>query len=287
MTTRLLLKLSPLLLPYAALFCGGVLLTVCQSLGVLTPLPSAGGTLDAYARLFTDASFFASFFFSLGVAAASALLSVAAGTFLAYRVWQLPRVLAPTALVYKIPLILPHIAVAFVVLVFWSRSGIMASAAYHLGLIDAMQDFPNVLFAGWGIGMVMAYVLKSTPFAMLLVLALLAQFDVRQVQTAAMLGASRRHIFVRIVLPHLAPAMHTAFIILFLYAFGAFDIPYLLSESRPGMLSIRVFDLYFRQDLARRPEAMAILVVMFVFAVIFIVAYSRVVRRLDSGARKL
>ena len=53
------------------------------------------------------------------------------------------------------------------------------------------------------------------------------------------------------------------------------------------MLSIRVFDLYFRQDLARRPEAMAILVVMFIFAVIFIVAYSRVVRRLDSGARKL
>ncbi len=287
MTIRRLLKLSPLLLPFAVLFCGGVLLTVCQSLGVLTPLPHAGGMLDAYTRLLRDPTFFASFRFSLGVSSASALLSVAAGTLLAYRVWQLPRRLAPAALVYKIPLILPHLAVAFVVLVFWSRSGIVASAAYHLGLIDAMNDFPDVLYTGWGIGMVMAYSLKGTPFAMLLVLALLAQFDVRQIQTAAMLGASRPRIFVRIVLPHLAPAMHTAFIILFLYAFGAFDIPYLLSESRPGMLSIRVFDLYFRHDLARRPEAMAILVVMFVFAVIFIVAYSRGVRRLDSGVRKL
>ncbi len=64
-----------------------------------------------------DPSFFASFFFSLGVAAASALFSVAAGTFLAYRVWQLPRQLATAALVYKIPLILPHISVAFVILV--------------------------------------------------------------------------------------------------------------------------------------------------------------------------
>jgi putative spermidine/putrescine transport system permease protein len=299
----LIVRLSPLILPYLALFCGGVFLTVCQSLGVLTPLPLDGGALDAYARLLTDRSFFASFGFSLGVAAvsaffasfgfslgvaaASAFLAVAAGTFLAYRVWQLPARLAAVALVYKIPLILPHIAVAFVVLVFWSQSGILASAAHALGLIETMHDFPNLLFSGWGIGMILAYTLKGTPFAMLLVLALLARFDVRQIQTATMLGASGRRIFFSILLPRLAPAMHTGFIILFLYSFGAFDIPYLLSESRPGMLSIQVYNLYFRHDLARRPEAMAILVAMFGFAVCFIVVYSKVVRHLESGVRKL
>ncbi len=283
----LTIRLSPLVLPYLVLFCGGVLLTVCQSVGLFTPLPHQGGALDAYARLFSDAAFFATFGFSLGVAAASAFLAVAAGTFLAYRVWQLPAKLAGVALVYKIPLILPHIAVAFVVLVFWSQSGILASAAHAMGLIDAMHDFPNLLFSGWGTGMILAYTLKGTPFAMLLVLALLARFDVRQIQTATMLGASGGRIFFSIVQPRLAPAMHTAFIILFLYNFGAFDIPYLLSESRPGMLSIQVYNLYFRHDLARRPEAMAILVVMFGFAVCFIVVYSKVVRRLESGARKL
>jgi putative spermidine/putrescine transport system permease protein len=234
-----------------------------------------------------DASFFTAFGFSLWVAVASALGAVAAGTILAYRVWQLPGRLATAALVYKIPLILPHIAVAFVVLVFWSRSGIVASAVYSLGLIQSMNDFPNVLFSGWGLGMILAYILKGTPFAMLLVMALLMRFDERQIQTAAMLGASGRRIFFGLVLPYLAPAMHTAFIILFLYSFGAFDIPYILSESRPGMLSIHVYNLYFKHDLARRPEAMAILVVMFCFAVLFIIAYSRVVRHLENGVRKL
>ena len=286
-TTNLFLRLSPLILPYLVLFCGGVFLTVCQSIGVLTPLPQDGGALDAYAGLLTDRSFFASFAFSLGVAAVSALFAVAIGTFLAYRVWQLPGRLATAALVYKIPLILPHIAVAFVVLVFWSQSGILASTAHSLGLIQSMNEFPNVLYSGWGIGMILAYTLKGTPFAMLLVLALLVRFDVRQIQTAAMLGASGLRIFSSIVLPRLAPAIHTGFIILLLYGFGAFDIPYLLSESRPGMLSIHVYNLYFKHDLARRPEAMAILTIMFGFALLFIIAYSKVVRRLENGVRKL
>lgn len=286
-TTKLFLKLSPLILPYLVLFCGGVFLTVCQSVGLLTPLPHAGGAIDAYARLLTDPAFIASFIFSLGVAAASALCAVAAGTILAYRVWLLPKQLATAALVYKIPLILPHIAVAFVILVFWSRSGILASVAHSLGIIQSMHDFPNILYSGWGIGMILAYTLKGTPFAMLLVMALLVRFDARQIQTAAMLGASGLRIFFTIIIPRLAPAMHTGFIILFLYSFGAFDIPYLLSESRPGMLSIHVYNLYFKHDLARRPEAMAILTIMFCFAVLFIVAYSKVVSRLENGVRKL
>lgn len=286
-TTNRLVRLSPLLLPYLALFCGGVLLTVCQSLGFFTPLPPAGEALAAYAALLTDRAFFASFAFSLWVAAVSAFLAVVAGTFLAYRVWQLPGRLAAVALVYKIPLILPHIAVAFVVLIFWSQSGIVASIAYVWGLVPSMQAFPNLLYSGWGTGMILAYALKGTPFAMLLVLALLVRFDARQIQTAAMLGASGLRIFFTVVLPRLTPAIHTGFIILFLYSFGAFDIPSILSESRPGMLSIHVYNLYFKHDLARRPEAMAILVVMFAFAVLFIIAYSKGVRRLEDGVRKL
>lgn len=286
-TTNLFFKLSPLILPYLVLFCGGMFLTVCQSFGLLTPLPHEGEALEAYARLLADRSFFSSFVFSLGVASASAFFSVSVGTLLAYRVWRLPAQLAPLSLVYKVPLILPHIAVAFVVLVFWSQSGILASAAHGLGFIRSTHEFPNLLYSGWGIGMILAYTLKGMPFAMLLVIALLVRFDVRQIQTAAMLGASGPRIFFSIVLPRLAPAIHTGFIILFLYSFGAFDIPYLLSESRPGMLSIHVYNLYFKHDLARRPEAMAILTIMFCFAVLFIVAYSKVVRHLESGVRKL
>ncbi|MGD8388002.1 MAG: ABC transporter permease subunit [Desulfobacteraceae bacterium] len=285
--TKTLLKLCPLLVPYAALFCGGVLLTISQSFGLLTPIPYDGGRFEAYTELLASSSFYASFLFSMQVGGLSALCAVIVGTLLAYGVWKLPAKLQAAALIYKIPLILPHIAVAFVVLLLWSRSGILASIAHTVGLIDSMREFPNVLYSGWGLGMILAYALKGTPFAMLLVMALLLHFDSRQIQTAEMLGATKRTVFFRIVLPRVAPAMHTAFIILFLYGFGAFDIPYVLSESRPGMLSIHVYNLYFKRDLANRPEAMAILVIMFCFAVLFIMAYSVVVRRLESAERKV
>ncbi len=276
-----------MLIPYAVLFCGGVVLTLCQSFGILTPLPYTGGLWDAYTALFSTGWFSKSFLFSVQVGGCSAIISVAAGTLLGYGVWRLPERLKGFSLVYKIPLILPHIAVAFLVMLFWSRSGLISSAAWSLGLIRDMDQFPNLLYSGYGLGMILAYALKGTPFVMLLALAQLSGFDIRQVRTAAMLGASGATIFFKIILPRLAPAMHTGFIILFLYSFGAFDIPYLLSESRPGMVSIHVYNLYFKHDLERRPEAMAALVVMFMFAAGFIALYSRIVSRMERGGRKL
>jgi putative spermidine/putrescine transport system permease protein len=102
-----------------------------------------------------------------------------------------------------------------------------------------------------------------------------------------MLGASGARVFCSIVVPHVRPALEAAFIILFLYAFGAYDIPALLSESSPGMLSITVFDLFFQRDLALRPQAMALLVAMFLFAAAFIWAYVRLAAKLSSRERKL
>ncbi len=287
-------RLLPLLVPFVLLFGGGLALAVAQSLGWFLPLPWPplwaplweGGRFAAYLQVLTP-RYAGSFVLSIGVALASALLSVAGGALLAWFVWRLPRRLGPWAVVYKIPLILPHIAVAFIVLVFWSRSGLVAALCWHLGLIDRAAGFPSPLFNGTGLGMVMAYVYKETPFVVLLAHAALRRLDERLIQAARMLGGSRLQIFRAVVLPHLAPVLRTTFIILFCYTFGAFEIPYLLGESTPGMLSIEVWNLYFQRDLAERPVAMALLTLMFLFAAACIVVYARLARRLGAGMRKL
>lgn len=281
------LRLAPLFIPFGLIFLGGLILAAAQSLGWLTPTPSPGGPGAAYIRLASDPWFWSSLGFTLYVALVSALLSVVGGTLVAYAAWRLPRRLLGLALVYKIPLVLPHIAVAFVVLIVWTQSGFMASVAWQLGWIDRPADFPAVLFSGFGLGLIMAYAYKGGAFVVLLVWAALRRLDPRQIEAAGMLGAGRVMILRSVVLPHLRPVLHTTFIILFLYAFGAFDIPFLLSESYPGMLSIMAFDLFFRRDLSHRPEAMAVLTIMFVFAVAFIYLYVRMVAHLESGARKL
>ena len=46
--------LLPLLLPYCALFCAGLTLTLAQSLGLFLPLGSGEGTLQHYQTLIQD-----------------------------------------------------------------------------------------------------------------------------------------------------------------------------------------------------------------------------------------
>lgn len=284
--SRTLLKLAPLLIPLLALFAGGLFMAVAQSLGFWLPVPHEGGMFSAYGELLRP-HILAAGLHSLWVAGMSTTLAVAIGAVLAYLIWRLPARLEKLTVVYKVPLILPHIGVAFIVLVFWSQSGLVASLAHQLGLIDAPGDFPSLIHGTSGAGMILAYVFKEVPFVIILALAVLKRLDKRLVQTAAMLGAGPVTIFLRVALPHMLPALHTAGIILFLYGFGAFDIPFLLGDSSPGMLSIEAYNLYFRRDLVNRPVAMAILVCMFLFSLAFIVFYTRMAARLSGRERKL
>jgi len=284
--TFTLLKLMPLLVPFLVLFAGGLSLAVMQSLGIGLPFPSKGDMFDAYARLL-EPHYLNSFLLSLRVGALSATLSVTIGTLLAIGLWRLPVAMQQGGVLYKIPLILPHIAVAFITLVFWTQSGIFASLAHQLGAISTPEEFPSILYDGHGTGMVLSYVYKEIPFVLLMSYASLKRLDSRLIDTAIMLGGTRWMILRSIILPHLYPVMNTTFIILFLFAFGSFEVPFLLGGSRPGMLSIEAYNLYFRRDIVNRPAAMAILVLMFVFSILFIALYTRITAKLSQQERKI
>lgn len=257
-----------------------------QSLGYWLPVPNETGSLSAYAILF-EPHFFKSLLRSIWIGGASALLSVTIGALIAYRIWRLPARLEKLTVIYKIPLILPHIGVAFIILLFWGQSGLVASLAHQLGFIDTPSDFPSIIHGSGGLGMILAYVMKEVPFVIILALAALKRLDPRLIQTATMLGGSQATIFRWIALPQMMPALNTASIILFLYGFGAFDIPFLLGDSSPSMLPVEAYNIYFHRELADRPIAMAILVFMFLFSLTFIVAYTRLASRLGGEERKI
>jgi len=287
MQRRILQGLAPLLIPYCALFCAGMALTLAQSLGLFLPLGAEEATLDHYRVLLQDLAIGQSLGLSLFVALVSAAGSVLGGTILALALWRMPSGLRRVGVISKIGLILPHVAVAFLILLFLGRTGLVSSVLFQTGLISSPEEFPNLLHTGSGLGMIMAFLLKGVPFALLLVGAVLFGFDIRLIQTARMLGAGPWRTFRTVTLPRLLPAMHSAFIILFLYAFGSFDIPFVLGESHPGMLSIRVYDIFFQRDLSQRPLAMAILTLMFLFAALFAMLYNRFAAYLDGWRRKL
>ena len=274
--------------PFLLFIGAGVGYTVLQSFGHLVSAQPGAYHESGYAAVLRSAWFYRSVLYSLCIASACTALAVVLGTVLAMGLWRLPRRLFTAALVYKIPLILPHVIIGLVVLLAFGRGGPLARIIGEIGgpaLGEPLLRLLDRLSPPGSGALILAYVLKSTPFVALLVYAVLRRFDTRQIEIARMLGAGRLLRFRRLLLPVIARPAATAGLIVFLFSFGGFDLPFLLGGSRPSMLAIDVFNRYWYRDLSARPAAMASLVVMFVISLVFVAVYFRLVRRQAHGVR--
>ncbi len=283
----ILYSLLPLLLPFMVIIGGGLLITTLQSFGVFMFSYTYEDMFFAYKELFSDTWFLESATFSLYVALIATTISIVLGTLFSYLIWKLPGKYHSRTVIYKIPLILPHIAVGFVAVILLSRTGIFSSIAFQLGIVESFENFPNLLYTRSGVDLIVAYVYKETPFVMVMVYAILSRFDRRIIDTATMLGASQSRSFFTLILPFIMPVINTTFIILFIFSFGGFDLPFVLGDSYPGMISIRIYEYFFQRDIALRPIAMAMLTMVFVFSLVFIFTYLKLSSRLEKGVRKI
>lgn len=287
---RLVLRLLPLVLFFSLTVGVGLVHAVLQSLALAGP-PALNshhremGIWYAYRALFMRPELLASLGHTLYVALVSATVSVMLGAVGAYLLWRAPAWVRRAGAVYRLPIILPHVVVAFLIMLLWSQTGIIASLTYHLGLTSGSDEFPRLLYSSNGLGIILAYVYKEFPFVMLLSMGVLDRVPQRMITTAYMLGAGPVRTFFTVVLPLMAPMLNQIFIILFLYTLGGFDIPWLLGGSNPQMVPMTVYSLYFQGSLSDRSIAMAALSVIAALAVVFVVVYSRIARRLAAWER--
>lgn len=265
--------LAPLLIPFALFFIYSLLMTVAQSFGYGAVSDYRGGVFHSYALVLNDPVFIRNGIFSLWISLASSFGSVLLGSLLAWQIRKLPSRLQIWASVYRIPIILPHITVAFLILFLFSSRGMIPAMAYSLISPEAAESFPELIYSSMGWSIILAYLYKEIPFVVLMQLAVLRQIPDERLATARMLGAGSWRTYTKVVLPQLRTVINTVFIILFLYSFGAFDIPFILGMSKPSMLSIRIYRLYFESDLVNRPLVMARLSLMFLFSLGFMIFY--------------
>lgn len=266
------------------MFIYGIGITVAQSLGLFTPVKSSYYLLTAYRELLKDSWFIRSFSYSLYIALVSSTVAVLLGSLFAYGLWKMERP-GFALLVYKIPLILPHIVAAFFIQFIFSKTGVISSLLHHIGVVPNFQNFPNIPYSSTGI--ILAYIYKEVPFVMLMQMGIYNRIDRNIVVTAENLGSTPINTYFSVITPYLKGITHTTFIIIFLYSFGAFEIPFIIGGSKPEMISILIYNLYFNAPLNQRPLAMAALVLLFIFAMVFVVLYSYMAKKIDSGFRSI
>ena len=76
-------------------------------------------------------------------------------------------------------------------------------------------------------------------------------------EAAENLGASPLRSFFEITLPLSLGVISKAFLIIFIFAFGGYELPLLLGATLPKALSVQTYLSYMSPDLLQRPLAMA------------------------------
>jgi putative spermidine/putrescine transport system permease protein len=275
--------LLPSLSLIAILFGTSVVNGIAQSLGFLPFVGQRELSLDAYRNVVAGTNYAREFWtgllFSLWVSAASTLLSaVCALLIVGFAARRLRAGAQALRGVLNINLAFPHLVWAIGLLLLLAQSGLLARIAAALGLIDAPVDFPILVRDRYGLGIILHYITKETPFLLLIALGILQSQSEAYDLVAENLGANRWQRLRYVTLPLLLPGLLGGALLVFAFVFGAYEVPAVLGVRYPQMLSVLALDFFLNPDLRSRAEGMAISVLM--AAVVLLVAV--VARRLGG-----
>ena len=273
------LLLAPAILVILLLFMGGLITGFLRSLGYFPLIGLNDFNFDAYTIIFTDNGFIRSFILTFHIAFTSTLIASILAVASAMLLRPAFRGKRFVQFIFSLNLTIPHLVGAVGVLYLFSGSGLVSRLATGAGLIDSPAGFPAMVNDPWAIGIIIQYVWKEIPFIGVIVLAILLSVGEDYESVARSLGANRWQAFRNVTLPLIMPGVVSASVIVFAFTFGAFEIPWLLGSTFPKALPVLAFESYTDVDLAARPQAMAMAMVIAVMSSLMILAYMKVSRR--------
>lgn len=269
--------LAPAVLVLLVLFGGGLAYSVVQSLGWQPLIGQYNLSLDAYTSLLFSPEysevFWSGLAFSLWVSVISTLISALLAVLIALVIVHTASGTRFWTFLFQINLPVPHLVAAIALLFLISQSGLISRVSVALGLTSTPADFPVLVRDTDGIGIIIAYVWKETPFIGVIVLGVLRAMSESYDLAARNLGANRWYRFRYITLPLIAPSLLSSSLIVFAFTFGAYEIPALLGVRFPRALPVTALRLFTDADLNARPQAMALSVLITVMISIVIGLY--------------
>lgn len=273
-----------LLLPFlavTALVLVSVWNVAVQSLGYIPAFGLTEPTPKYYIEVFTNNDFLSAVWVSVQIALWSAVLSTVLGVLVSIALIKCRKTGGGMLYAVRLPILVPHAVVAVFVIQILSQTGLVARLGYALGLLEDYSQFPQLLYTPSYFGTILAYLWKEIPFVAYFVLAFMSGISNTLGEAAENLGASPVRSFFEVTLPLSIPVISKVFLIIFIFAFGGYELPLLLGSTLPKALSVQTYLAYTSPDLLQRPLAMAMNGVMLLLSVGMALAYSLIVNRLS------
>ena len=252
------LLVAPLLIFLTLTFVYALAYGVIQSLHAGSGALGGSITLQHYRTVLSDREFLVSLGATISVAVIATLISNVLGGLLALIMLRAGTHGKFLQRVLQLPIILPHLIVVIMVIQLFSQTGFIARLVWWLGLIDNPNQFPLLVYDRLAIGILLVYLYKQVPFVAMLAYDTLRGISGKYAEVATNLGASSWQTSTQVYLPLLKPTIIGTSLITFAFAFGAFEVPFLLGTPVWRTLPVESYLLYTNIDPLARTHAMVI-----------------------------
>ncbi|TAA70507.1 ABC transporter permease [Planococcus salinarum] len=261
------LLLLPAIATIVLLFFGGLFDGLLKSLGYFPAIGETRLELTAYAEVVQSDGFWESLELTLRVAVLSSILAGILGGILGVSLFLLNEASKTGQArvwhrLFQLPLTIPHLVGGYVVVLLFMQSGLLSKLLASLGVIDELTDFPVLVNDPFGWGIILTYAWKEAPFVSLLIYPVLSRIQRSWRDVSRVFGAEKWNFIREIVLPVMLPSWTIAVFIVFVFTFSAFEVPFLLGVTYPGMLPVYSYQLYTSGTFADRPEALAVNIIL-------------------------
>lgn len=263
----------------AAVFAYGAVGGMLQGLGIMPFLGMTTPTLQYYAQALTRSDLAASIGFSVTVSLVSSTLALTGGIALAAAITRLRAGSFTRLLSLQIPIMTMHALVALAVIFVFSGSGLAARAMHALGLIATPGEFPSVVGDASGWGIIAVYAWKEIPYLAFCTVNVMSHISDSLGEAALTCGANARQAFMHVTLPLCMPAALRAFLVVFAFALGSYEVPFLLGPTAPKALPVLAYIEFQDPDIANRCYAMALNGIATLLSSITALAYFAILAR--------
>ncbi len=242
--------------PFAAAFVYAIL----YSFGIIGVV-NDGFTLQFWEAVFSSGEFFKSFGYSAAIALVALLISVGGALWITLKFrHELEQKFL--SFVTYLPLAIPGVVAAFFTLQLFSKGGFFSRISYNLGWIDSATEFPDLVNDAYAIGIVLAFATMVLPFFVLLFMNVYKNERIAELSILAQaLGAKKNQVVRKVFLPIMLQKTWVLIVLYFIFLLGAYEIPLILGQESPQMLSVLIIREIKQYDLTKISEGYVVAVI--------------------------
>ena len=254
--------IAPAVIFIGVFFLYGFFQGFLQSFGLYRIVGESSFTLDYYMETIKSKSFWDSLLFTSRMAVVSSTVSLLISVGIIYIIYiNMERKFVKEERFQKIvesPLLVPYLIASYLILILFMQSGTISKLMVALGIIEDYSKFPILTNDRRGIGIMIAYIWKTTPFIVMMAIPVLKRVKSKWDSLAHIFNVGKTRFFFEVALPLMGPSLLMSFFIILAYIFTAFEVPYMLGVTYPKALAVGAYEIYSRGSLDDRPSLMVI-----------------------------